>query len=72
LKTWQLNAEHLKAGVPKQHRYKFKQVAILDWAYLVTFGTELAVVSILAINNDKARSMKGISCKSKEDRQWYG
>ncbi|CAB9539627.1 Nitrate/nitrite transporter Npun_R1527 [uncultured Gammaproteobacteria bacterium] len=49
LKTWQLNAEHLKAGVPKQHRYKFKQVAILDWAYLVTFGTELAVVSILAM-----------------------
>jgi len=31
------------------HRYKFKQVAILDWAYLVTFGTELAVVSALAM-----------------------
>jgi NNP family nitrate/nitrite transporter-like MFS transporter len=30
-------------------RYKFKQVAILDWAYLVTFGTELAVVSMLAM-----------------------
>lgn len=49
LKTWQLNAQHLKAGVPKQHRYKFKQVAILNWAYFVTFGTELAVVSILAM-----------------------
>ncbi len=30
-------------------RYKFNQVAILDWAYLVTFGTELAVVSMLAM-----------------------
>jgi NNP family nitrate/nitrite transporter-like MFS transporter len=49
LKTWQINAERLKVGVPKQHQYKFKQVAILDWAYLVTFGTELAVVSILAM-----------------------
>ena len=29
--------------------YKFKQVNILDWAYLVTFGTELAVVSMLAM-----------------------
>jgi NNP family nitrate/nitrite transporter-like MFS transporter len=35
--------------VPKQHQYKFKQVAILDGAYLVTFGTELAVISILAM-----------------------
>jgi len=49
VKTWQVNAEHLKNPVPKQHQYKFKQVAILDWAYFVTFGTELAVVSMLAM-----------------------
>ncbi len=49
LKTWSINAKHLSDGVPKQHQYKFKQVAILDWAYLVTFGTELAVVSMLAM-----------------------
>lgn len=48
-KTWQVNVDILKNPVPKQHRYKFKQVAILDWAYLVTFGTELAVVSMLAM-----------------------
>ncbi|CAC9487124.1 Nitrate/nitrite transporter [uncultured Gammaproteobacteria bacterium] len=48
-KTWHINAQHLAQGVPRQHQYKFKQVAILDWAYLVTFGTELAVVSILAM-----------------------
>ena len=29
------------------HKYKFKQVAILDLAYLITFGSELAVVSML-------------------------
>jgi len=48
-KILQVNAEIIKNPVPEQHRYKFKQVAILDWAYLVTFGTELAVVSILAM-----------------------
>jgi len=48
-KIWQVNSHVLKQPVPELHRYKFKQVAILDWAYLVTFGTELAVVSMLAM-----------------------
>ncbi len=48
-KIWHINAHILKEPVPEMHRYKFKQVAILDWAYLVTFGTELAVVSMLAM-----------------------
>ncbi len=48
-KIWHVNAHILKKPVPALHRYKFKQVAILDWAYLVTFGTELAVVSMLAM-----------------------
>lgn len=48
-KIWQVNAHIFKKPVPELHRYKFKQVAILDWAYLVTFGTELAVVSMLAM-----------------------
>ncbi len=48
-KIWHLNAHVLKNPVPKMQRYKFKQVAILDLAYLVTFGTELAVVSMLAL-----------------------
>ena len=47
-KIWHVNAHILKEPVPVMQRYKFKQVAILDWAYLVTFGTELAVVSMLA------------------------
>lgn len=48
-KVWQVNKHILTTPVPELHRYKFKQVAILDWAYLVTFGTELAVVSMLAM-----------------------
>jgi len=35
--------------VAEIHRYKFKQVAVLDLAYLVTFGSELAVVSMLPL-----------------------
>ncbi|VAW87397.1 Nitrate/nitrite transporter [hydrothermal vent metagenome] len=48
-KIWSMNSHVLKKPVPTLHRYKFKQVAILDWAYLVTFGTELALVSVLAM-----------------------
>ncbi len=48
-KIWSINKHIVKEPVPELHRYKFKQVAILDWAYLVTFGTELAVVSMLAM-----------------------
>ena len=48
-KIWSVNAHILKKPVPALHRYKFKQVAILNWAYFVTFGTELAVVSMLAM-----------------------
>jgi len=49
VKIWQVNSEIVKNAVPEQSRYHFKQVVILDWAYFVTFGTELAVVSILAM-----------------------
>jgi len=48
-KIWHVNSHVLKKPVPELRRYKFKQVAVLDWAYLVTFGTELAVVSMLAM-----------------------
>lgn len=35
--------------VPVIHRYKFKQVAILSFAYAVSFGSEIAVVSMLPL-----------------------
>lgn len=46
---FKVNEEALKEGVDELHRYKFKQVAILNLAYLVTFGSELAVVSMLPL-----------------------
>ena len=46
---WKVNHENLKQGVPEMQRYKFKQVAILDWSYFATFGSELAVVSMLPL-----------------------
>ena len=48
-KIWHVNSHILKEPVPAMQRYKFKQVAILDLAYFITFGTELAVVSMLAM-----------------------
>ncbi len=52
IQTWKIlhiNSHVIKETVPELHQYKFKQVAILDFAYMVTFGTELAVVSMLAL-----------------------
>lgn len=51
VQTWQIyrvNADMIKSGsVPEFQRYSFKQVAILDINYFITFGSELAVVSML-------------------------
>jgi NNP family nitrate/nitrite transporter-like MFS transporter len=46
---WKVNSEHLREGVAQIDQYRFKQVAVLDWAYFVTFGSELAVVSMLPL-----------------------
>ena len=46
---WRINGHVFKESIPEIHRYKFKQIAILDIAYLVTFGSELAVVSMLPL-----------------------
>lgn len=45
----QINRHVFTTAVPEIDRYKFKQVAILNFAYLVTFGSELAVVSMLPL-----------------------
>jgi len=44
---YRVNKDMLKNGVPEHDKYEFKQVAILSWAYLASFGSELAVVSVL-------------------------
>ena len=47
--VWRINKHVFSEEVPELHRYRFKQVAILDLAYFVTFGSELAVVSMLPL-----------------------
>jgi NNP family nitrate/nitrite transporter-like MFS transporter len=46
---YKVNKEIFVKQLPEIHRYKFKQVAILSVAYAVTFGAELAVVSMLPL-----------------------
>lgn len=47
--AWRTNRGLLHTPVPAIHRYKFRQVAILNLLYLATFGSELAVISILPL-----------------------
>jgi NNP family nitrate/nitrite transporter-like MFS transporter len=49
MQIYKVNSDVFKKSVPEMHRYKFKQVSILSLAYAVTFGTELAVVSMLPL-----------------------
>ncbi len=46
---YKVNKEIFKKPVEEMLRYNFKQVAILSIAYAVTFGSELAVVSMLPL-----------------------
>ena len=49
LRIYQINRHVFTEEIPEIDRYRFKQVAVLDLAYLVTFGSELAVVSMLPL-----------------------
>ncbi len=46
-KIFHVNNEHLKQAIPEIQQYKFKQVALLSLTYMVTFGSELAIISML-------------------------
>ncbi|WP_193161551.1 NarK family nitrate/nitrite MFS transporter [Microbulbifer hainanensis] len=48
-KCWEINGEMLHTPPAPLHRYKFKQVAVLNLLYFATFGSELAVVSMLPL-----------------------
>ncbi len=48
-RIYQINRHVFSAPVPEIERYNFKQVAVLNLAYMVTFGSELAVVSMLPL-----------------------
>ena len=47
--TIKVNGHVFKEEVPEIHRYKFRQVAVLNVLYFATFGSELAVVSMLPL-----------------------
>ncbi|SEG27433.1 NarK family nitrate/nitrite MFS transporter [Vibrio hangzhouensis] len=47
--VWKVNKTVFKEPVPEMHQYKFKQVAVLNVLYFATFGSELAVVSMLPL-----------------------
>ncbi|MDP5209587.1 NarK family nitrate/nitrite MFS transporter [Microbulbifer sp. 2205BS26-8] len=48
-KTYKVNREVLNNPPAPIHRYKFKQVVVLNLLYFATFGSELAVVSMLPL-----------------------
>ena len=47
--TYKVNRQVFEEEVPEAHRYKFKQVVVLNVLYFATFGSELAVVSMLPL-----------------------
>ncbi|MGF1679816.1 NarK family nitrate/nitrite MFS transporter [Photobacterium makurazakiensis] len=47
--VWKVNKHVFEKPVPEIHRYKFKQVAVLNVLYFATFGSELAVISMLPL-----------------------
>jgi len=47
--VWKVNKNIFTTPVPELHQYKFKQVAVLNILYFATFGSELAVVSMLPL-----------------------
>ena len=49
VQIYRVNKDNLRTEIPELHRYKFKQVALLNLAYMVTFGSEVAVVSMLPL-----------------------
>jgi MFS transporter, NNP family, nitrate/nitrite transporter len=46
LRCWQVNTPRFKHPVPEEKRYLFSQIAILSLVYSLTFGSELAVISM--------------------------
>ncbi|NOZ11065.1 MAG: NarK family nitrate/nitrite MFS transporter [Gammaproteobacteria bacterium] len=49
VRIYQINKHVFTEEIPEIERYHFKQVAVLNLTYLVTFGSELAVVSMLPL-----------------------
>lgn len=52
-----VNVPILKKGVPEDDKYRFTQIGTLCASYMVTFGSELAVISMLPMFFQKTFSM---------------
>jgi MFS transporter, NNP family, nitrate/nitrite transporter len=46
VRCWQFNTPKLQHPVPEEKKYPFSQIAILSLVYSLTFGSELAVISM--------------------------
>lgn len=46
LRCWQINISRLQQPVPEQEKYSFSHIAILSMVYSLTFGSELAIISM--------------------------
>ncbi len=46
LRCWEVNIPRLQHPAPEEKKYLFSQIAILSMVYSLTFGSELAVVSM--------------------------
>ena len=49
IQSYKVNIQVFQEQIPVSERYKFKQVAVLNVLYFATFGSELAVVSMLPL-----------------------
>ncbi|WP_218690117.1 NarK family nitrate/nitrite MFS transporter [Psychrobacter sp. BF1] len=47
--SYRFNKEIFTTPMPEAHRYDFKQVGVLNILYFATFGSELAVISMLPL-----------------------
>lgn len=47
--AYRANMPEIEAGIPEAQQFKFKQVAVLNILYFATFGSELAVISMLPL-----------------------
>jgi len=49
IRMFQVNRHVFSTEVPEIERYNFSQVAVLNLSYMVTFGSELAIISMLPL-----------------------
>ncbi|QGH34309.1 MFS transporter [Gracilibacillus salitolerans] len=47
IKRWKSNRSYLQRDIPNKDKFSMKNVAILSFGYFATFGSELAIISML-------------------------